>query len=179
MSTHIRSCIWFWKKEKKLSAIQAFRQTEQAVFSSNNVLFFFLVNYRINSSCKIKLWVKMFATPSKVVCQLKIKKTKGLLPHRVPAVLDEFKYIYRIGKSNGDVYRVLCAGSFGVIKNKLNMFHLIITWNGLSLFLSHKPVNRPSVNPAFHQPFFSQADDLSTRAPVNPSISQTPLPADP
>ena len=34
----------------------------------------------------------------------KIKKMKGILPHRVPAMLDEFMYRYRYGKENGDIY---------------------------------------------------------------------------
>ena len=34
----------------------------------------------------------------------KIKKIKGILPHRVPAMLDEFMYRYRYGKENGDIY---------------------------------------------------------------------------
>ena len=29
---------------------------------------------------------------------------KVILPHRVPAMLDEFMYRYRYGKENGDIY---------------------------------------------------------------------------
>ena len=36
--------------------------------------------------------------------KLKIKKMKGVLPHRLPFILDEFMHRYRFGHENGDVY---------------------------------------------------------------------------
>ena len=59
------------KEGTKLSAIQAFRQTEQAVFSNNNVLCFLCCKLQDKLFLQIfKLWLKMFATPSKVVCHI-------------------------------------------------------------------------------------------------------------
>lgn len=36
--------------------------------------------------------------------KLKIKKMKGVLPHKLPQILDEFMYRYRYGLPNGDVF---------------------------------------------------------------------------
>jgi hypothetical protein len=41
------------------------------------------------------------------LAKLKIKKMKGILPSKLPCILDEFMYRYRNGHENGDVYRRL------------------------------------------------------------------------
>ena len=42
------------------------------------------------------------------LAKLRIKKMKGILPDKIPAVLDEFMYRYRFGRENGDTfYRIL------------------------------------------------------------------------
>ena len=43
------------------------------------------------------------------LAKLKIKKMKGVLNHRLPALLDEFMYRYHYGFNNGDVFMRLLS----------------------------------------------------------------------
>ena len=53
------------------------------------------------------------------LAKLRIKKMKGILPSRLPAIVDEFMYRYRFGHSNGDIYNqlLLDISSFKIIND--------------------------------------------------------------
>ena len=67
MSTHVNSSICFWKKEIIWSPFRVSDKLNKLYLA---VTVFCVLCCKIQENTLFKLWLKMFATPSKVVCHL-------------------------------------------------------------------------------------------------------------